>query len=419
MSQSFDKSQIQAIQKDLEIALSNMKNELKGKIKDSEFHLIEEEFNEINEILERLKTGLIWIALFGKTCVGKSAVGNALVGEDFFGVNPLIDWTKEAQWKEKRPWMIIDIPGFMGERPELASEAVQQTKKAHARVFIIDGLSYGPEMNLFDEVYNANPEVPTFIFVNKLDVLEAAHDEDELSIIRQTIEEKMGKYVISKEDIVYGSAKLRNPNTRKFERVEIPELLERMYEGAGTFSKVLNIIDPANRASGINRTIDQKIFEARQDVARRLIMNYAVACSWGSLIPGSSLAIQPIALNKLINQIYKVMGVPEEKFAEAEKIREELFSAVLDSITTEGLIWGAAGALAFVPIVGHLAAALLGVWGSVFHEREQTFERVLVFGEAALSYIRNDFKWDGDSCRATIERVKTQIKPIYEQMKRK
>jgi predicted GTPase len=79
--------------------------------------------DKIIESTERLKAGLIWVAIFGRSGVGKSSVVNSLVGKD---VAEIIDYdrvTVVEQYREA-PWLIIDVPGIMGEE---VNEALVRT----------------------------------------------------------------------------------------------------------------------------------------------------------------------------------------------------------------------------------------------------------------------------------------------------
>jgi len=76
------RDEISQVQTELQEALGNLKGKFGKKLNDKERQEIENEFKEINELLERLKTGLIWVALFGKTSVGKSAIINSLMNTD-------------------------------------------------------------------------------------------------------------------------------------------------------------------------------------------------------------------------------------------------------------------------------------------------------------------------------------------------
>ena len=96
-------------------ALENLLHQTGTKLKDEERQEIEKECNEVNEILERLKTGLVWLSLFGKTSVGKSAIVNSLMNADIAEVSVEHDKTIKPIGYEKEPWKIVDVPETMGD----------------------------------------------------------------------------------------------------------------------------------------------------------------------------------------------------------------------------------------------------------------------------------------------------------------
>jgi GTP-binding protein Era len=85
------------IQQELGSSLQALLSEVGNKLKPQERASIEEEFQQLNELMERLKSGLIWIALFGKTSVGKSAIANSLMGADIAKVGIEHDVTATPQ----------------------------------------------------------------------------------------------------------------------------------------------------------------------------------------------------------------------------------------------------------------------------------------------------------------------------------
>ena len=127
------RKEMEQVQAELQSALKEVLNLAKKELKPEELKQIETEFQELNELLERIKTGLVWVALFGKTSVGKSAIANSLIGEDIAKVGVQHDLTTTPNPYKKEPWYIVDVPGVMG---EVVNEevAIKEAKKAHGLV---------------------------------------------------------------------------------------------------------------------------------------------------------------------------------------------------------------------------------------------------------------------------------------------
>ena len=109
------REEMNQIQVELEQAMTTLIQEFGKKLKDNERKEIEQELKELNELLERLKTSLVWVALFGKTSVGKSAVTNSLMNADVAEVGVEHDKTNKPTPYKKESWNIVDVPGIMGE----------------------------------------------------------------------------------------------------------------------------------------------------------------------------------------------------------------------------------------------------------------------------------------------------------------
>lgn len=135
--------------------------------------------------------------------------------------------------------------------------------------------------------------------------------------VRQLVIQKMSKYVSDPtKDILFGSSRVYKPEIDNYVRQDLPQLIERMYENAGDLGLIVNIIDPAKKA---NEQINSRIYEIREQVARRIISGYATGCAWGSLLPYSSVTTTPLVLHSMNIAICKVMGVSKENTLKADK----------------------------------------------------------------------------------------------------
>ena len=169
------------------------------------------------------------VALFGKTSVGKSAIVNSLLGADVSKVGVEHDITSKLIYYEKAPWKIVSVPGTMGK--EINEDiAIEEAKKAHGHIFVIDGEPYEDEIELFNLVYDKSPDTPKIVFVNKWDRILLNMPKKEQEIIRSLIWKKMGIFVNSPHDIVYGSAMLYDREHDDMRRQELDQLINKMKE---------------------------------------------------------------------------------------------------------------------------------------------------------------------------------------------
>src|SRR5690606_33972086 len=99
-------------------------------------------------------------------------------------------------------------------------------KRAHGLIFVIEKQPYEPEIRLFDQVHEAFRDASKLVFVNKWDVTELTETSDNQQKIKDLIYKSMRKYVKSDDDIIYGSAALKQNN--QMVRQEIPQLMQRL-----------------------------------------------------------------------------------------------------------------------------------------------------------------------------------------------
>jgi uncharacterized protein (DUF697 family)/GTP-binding protein EngB required for normal cell division len=403
------RQEMEQMQSDLQSALKEIIVLAKKDLKPAEIKEIEGEFQDLNELLERLKTGLVWVALFGKTSVGKSAIANSLIEQDIAEVGVQHDLTTEPTPYRKEPWNIVDVPGVMG---EVINEevAVNEAKKAHGLVFVIDGEPLGPELQLFELVDKAVPNVPKIVFVNKWDVKEFQHDENELAIVRQRITEKMGKFVKSPDDIIYGNARIKKDGLMV--RQQLPQLLGKMYEDAGTLGQIMNILDPAHLADDLSQNINNKILEARVKIARKVVNGFAIAAVASEFLPFAQLITTPGILASMVFTIINVMGKKATK-EDSKQITKELLMACGEVLGVEfALVAGVDFILDVATVltgpIGAGLALLANATGLAYYK----YRRTVLLGEVTIEYVLNNYSWAG-SQRAVIQKCKETASQHY------
>jgi len=198
------KAEVTEIQMELKSALNQMLINVGGKLPAKDRAEIEQEFKELDELMSRVKTGYVWLALFGKASVGKSSIANSLIGKDSAKVGVEYGTTTVASDYQREHWKIVDVPGILDQ--EVHEEvAIAEAKLAHGHIFVVETQPSVPELKLFDLVTKNSPNTPKIVFFNKADRLAFETTEDR-ETIKRLVAEKMGKYVADPSDIIYGSA---------------------------------------------------------------------------------------------------------------------------------------------------------------------------------------------------------------------
>lgn len=398
------KDEMAVLQKELQEGLNKMLAEVGNKLSAKEKAAIQQEVDEIIELIERLKTGLIWLAVFGKTSVGKSAVVNALLGEDVAIVGIEHDLTREATPYRKEPWMIVDVPGILGKEVN-AKIALEEARKAHGHIFMINQEPYDLEIELFDLVSNHMPDAPRVVFVNQFDRIQATMTRRDREMVIQRIKEKMRKYVKRDEDIIFGSAQLKNDETDEMVRQKLTQLEDRLYADAGTLGQIVNVLDPAKRAANLSNSINNKIVEVRKKVARRVIQAYAIGAVGTGFIPFDSLLVAPAMYGSLAYVLVKIMGGKEPVDFDRRKMAIDILKACASYLGAEFIAIAALETItsALGPIGWMVDWAALSFY---------KYKRTLIFGEATLIYIANGFTF-GNDARAAIEKAKEEASKHY------
>jgi GTPase len=400
------------LQRELANALNGLRDELGSKLKPEERAELDDEINELNELIERLKTGKVWLAFFGRAAVGKSSVINSLLGEDRAAMGVEYDTTGTAypydmSLSTDNPYMLVDVPGIMS-NPGYEEMAIAEAQKAHGHVFVLEAEPTHDEIEIFDFVKKNTPHSPTIVFVNKADRFDNMPKSD-VDIVKGRIIEKMGKYVDSELDIIFGSARLFDKASDEMVRQSLPNLEDRLYNNPGTLGQVVNVFDPANRAELNLEMARTKILEVRKKVARRIIKAFAFAEAGASAVPFDAITTTPGLLVALTHSVTKIMG--EGQVVSASQLTVSVVKVCAQ--TLGGLFVFATAASVLIDVIGP--------WGWLFSAAAFAgfkYSRTLIYGEALLLYIENGFSF-GDEARVTILKAKENAGIYYKAYRRK
>lgn len=397
-------------QKDLADALEELKSSFWSKLNVKERKAIESEFEQANTLIERLKSGMVWIAFFGKTSAGKSSVINSLLGEDLAEVDPRHGTTKRqiVYPYQKHRWMLVDVPGILdgGVHEQIA---LDEANKAHGLVFVIDGEPYHDELELFKRLHEAYPTRPIIVFVNKLDILEL-NSIPAQEHVRQRIHDKMSQFVARDEDIVYGSASLRSADRKTMVRQDLPQLLDRLYDGPGELGTIVSLIDPAGRALNITSEAHKKILGVRKRVARIVINSFCLASAAETFLPLSWAYATPATLVAMVATVLRIMNFKTSE-AVYTKIANDLGKIILQEmgidIAVSVILETALDTLILTGI-----GAIIGIAGTTTLIGTKMY-RTAVLGELTIRYVEEGGTWEGKDRHQIILDCYNNVNRLY------
>ena len=265
---------------------------------------LQAEFDEIEQLAEKLRREEIHVAVFGRVGTGKSSLLNALVGEPLFPTSPLHGETTSARqvhWKavEHGKVELIDTPGIDeldGEtRAELASDVA---RRADILLMVCAGDLTRVEFSALETL--ARRGRPVLLVVNKSD----RYTDAELQLVLSRLRERCAEWLPARQ--VVAAAADPRPETvvrvdeegrestasrpRSPDGTELRGLLWAILEQEG---KTLAALNAALFASELDSAIARRIVEARKKVAERIIRNYC-------LVKGVAVAANPVPVADLL-----------------------------------------------------------------------------------------------------------------------
>jgi len=261
-------------------------------------------------------------------------------------------------------------------------------------------------------VHAAVPATPKIVFVNRWDVVQNSMPERDQEIVKSRIVQKMSKFGSSAEGIVFGSAMYNDREKGAFIRQELPQLLERMYEDAGTLGMVMNILDPANRAVELGGKVRDQILAVRSRVARSVVSYFGTASVAGGVVPFNQLILTPGILASMVLVLFRVMGRKIDK-ATARSVSVELLKACgleLGAEFTAVLV--ADGIISASVFLGPLAA-LIGAVGNMAGLGYFRYRRTAILGEVTIEFISRGCSWEGQDRHEVFVRCKERALKHY------
>ena len=394
---------LKSIREDIHGKLKPLQTQLVNlDISQSEKEQIIDEFNTLDAILEALQEQHIRIVVMGKVNAGKSSLSNSLLKADVYKTDVIQGTAIKANGSIKLDkWEIHDTPGIMHNLAD-DEEAKEDIRRAHVKILVIDYQPYEPELELFRWATKIMPGLPTVVFFNKYDKFQNQPRADKERIL-EVIKSKMKPFVNNIEtDIVFGSASLFDADSESYKRQPPPkDLMNWLYNHADYSSTLIKVIDPAKQAL---TNIESNILQVREQVARRIVTEYAEGNAASALIPFSSVTFFPARLHEMNLIICEIMGVPAEKMQNAESISKVFWEGVWNAAGVEAF-WGIVG-IALAPFTFGVSLAVT-VYGTI-QEWNESQKRVLVLGEALIQWIKSGYPNIRDG-KAYLDQIKKKL----------
>jgi GTP-binding protein Era len=265
---------------------------------------LEDEYQNIQTLLEKIENNEIHIAVMGRVSVGKSSLLNALLGSQVFSTSPLHGETRSI---DRNAWQsydsggvfLIDTPGLDeadGQQRELL--AIEAAAQADLILFVVDGDLTQSELASLKTLHSQSSIV--LLVLNKTDRY-TRQEQDELltSLARHATG------IVPRENILSASAappaqsfiKIdqtgHETETQRLVEPDVSALTNRLWQIIEQEGRSLAALNATLFASHVTDKVSARILETRKGLADKIIRYYCIA-------KGVSVAANPIPVADLI-----------------------------------------------------------------------------------------------------------------------
>jgi GTP-binding protein Era len=391
------------------------------------------ELNQLQEMLKKLTTGRVEIAVFGEISTGKSAMINALVGQSVTEVDVQGGWTKEiwhVSWEgagycvpglADSQVVLVDTPGLneVGgqDRALMANQAAQ---RADLILFVTDSDLNETEHSAL--VALAAAHKPIILVLNKTDL----YSREQLDRLLQVLRDERVADLVSADNVVTTAADPREieyiietstgQQRREWRKPppDVEQLKGRILEVLAAEGKELLTLNAAMYAADKTDRIAAIRVQLRDRRARQVIASYA------------GLKAVAVALNPV--PITDVLGGSAVDAAMVVTLAH-IYGLELSTKHARGLITSIVKAAGWVM----LGEATTHVLSSAFKGLTFGYGIVLtavpqgaaagygsfVVGQAAKYYFEHGSSWGGEAPKAVVRRIlhETDKSSVLSQLK--
>ena len=376
---------------------------------------LEQEYQQVRLMLDKLENDEIHIAVFGRVSVGKSALLNALLGESRFSTSPLHGETRTVamgSWREYVAGniLMIDTPGINevdGEaREQLAAEVAQ---RADIVLFVVDGDITATEVDALRRLKALS--MPLVLVLNKAD----RYSQEQLDQIRRSLVMHLDGLVAEK-DIVTASAEParqvlirideagRESETSRQPAVDVEAVRERLWSILEREGKSLAAVNASLFAGHLSDQVAARIMEAKRHLGNRLIRTYCLA-------KGIAVAINPVPVADLVAaavvdvsmivHLSKIYGLPLNK-GEASGLMKTIGAQMI-------LLMGTVWAVHFLSSALKLGTAGLSTVVTGSAQGALAYYSTWVVGQAAERYLAQGKSWGEGGPKLVVREILESI----------
>ena len=386
-----------------------------SRVPESVLEELEQEYQQVRLMLDKLENDEIHIAVFGRVSVGKSALLNALLGESRFSTSPLHGETRTVamgSWREYVAGniLMIDTPGINevdGEaREQLAAEVAQ---RADIVLFVVDGDITATEVDALRRLKALS--MPLVLVLNKAD----RYSQEQLDQIRRSLVMHLDGLVAEK-DIVTASAEParqvlirideagRESETSRQPAVDVEAVRERLWSILEREGKSLAAVNASLFAGHLSDQVAARIMEAKRHLGNRLIRTYCLA-------KGIAVAINPVPVADLVAaavvdvsmivHLSKIYGLPLNK-GEASGLVKTIGAQMI-------LLMGTVWAVHFLSSALKLGTAGLSTVVTGSAQGALAYYSTWVVGQAAERYLAQGKSWGEGGPKLVVREILESI----------
>lgn len=311
---------------------------------------LNDEYQQVQQLLDKLENQQVHIVAFGKVSSGKSSLLNALIGKQNFSTSPLHGETKvqkSSNWDEynDQSMVVIDTPGTDEIDGELRQKMAHNAAAiADIILFVIDGDLTQSQLKQLQFINQPNTQI--LLVLNKADL----YTDDEIEDLKRSILEKTSD-IINPKNVVFTSAAplpqvliiedQQGKQKRQKISVEIDVLQakQRIWDILEKDGKTLTALNASIFAGEISEKIAKKITKLRSSAAEKVVTTYSIAKGVGvafNPIPVADLLIAAgldVAMIRKLSQVYGLPIVGKE----ATKLSITIMAQIAALM---GAVWG-------------------------------------------------------------------------------